>query len=418
MGRASSQRIGIVGSPVAGHIYSLAALGRALQARGHELFFFSLPDSSKLLVKEGLRPVLFGEREFPAGSWERHWSRVSRSSGWRAGCETLLLHRKVARVAARDLPALIRKHGLGALLVDENQLYGRSLAERAQIPFASVAGTAPLHRSPDGSRPPPIFSWRPASGSGGLLRWRNRVGFWAMDVASLAVSGLRSFPVSIEASLSRELRLLPLTREFDWGEPGAKGCYVGHFVDPSRPAPAFPFELLPNDRPLVFASLGTIHTAKRELYSRLAESVRGLPLTLVISEGRWRDAEPEHRQSDNVIFANYVPQLALLERASVVITHGGVHSVNESLYFGRPMLVLPLANDQPGMAARVEAAGCGISLRGAKAGVANIRAALQGLLAQPAFGERARALSEKIKAGGGPETAAGLVERWLETRRA
>lgn len=412
------QKIGILSSPVAGHVYALAALGRALQRRGHEIFFFSLADTGPLVAAEGLRPVLFGAGAFPAGSWEHRWRRVSRSSGWRAGLQTLLLHRKVARAAGRDIPSLIHELGLTAMLIDENQIYGRGLAERAGIPFASVAGTIPLHRAADGTRPPPIFSWRPGAGPGGFLRWRNRAGFWAMDLLGLAVSGLGSFPASIEASLSRELRLRPFTEEFDWEDANRTGSYVGHFVDPARHAPYFPFDRLPAKRPLIFASLGTIHNGRREIYSRLVESVRGLPVTLVISEGRWREAQPKWRESGNVIVASYVPQLGLLERASVVITHGGVHSIAESLYYGRPMLVLPQANDQPGGAARVAAAGCGIALSDSRVGSPLIRAALQRLLSDPAFAQNARALSEKVRAGGGPEAAAGLVERWLENRRA
>lgn len=56
---------------------------------------------------------------------------------------------------------------------------------------------------------------------------------------------------------------------------------------------------------------------------------------------------------DNVFVYPYVPQLEILQKASLFITHGGMNSVNESLYYGCPMLVIPMGNDQPRVAQQV-----------------------------------------------------------------
>ena len=59
---------------------------------------------------------------------------------------------------------------------------------------------------------------------------------------------------------------------------------------------------------------------------------------------------------------DFLPQVALLERAALLVTHGGNNSVTEALTAGVPMVVLPFSTDQFAGAAAVEAAGLGAAL--------------------------------------------------------
>lgn len=63
---------------------------------------------------------------------------------------------------------------------------------------------------------------------------------------------------------------------------------------------------------------------------------------------------------ENVIAVQHPPQLDLLKRAKMMITHGGASSVKECLYFGVPMIVIPIAYDMHGNAARVVYHGVGL----------------------------------------------------------
>ena len=56
----------------------------------------------------------------------------------------------------------------------------------------------------------------------------------------------------------------------------------------------------------------------------------------------------------NIWTYSYVPQLEVLQHTDLFITHGGMNSVNEAMYYGVPMLVMPVINDQPLNAAQVE----------------------------------------------------------------
>ncbi|MGE9290380.1 MAG: glycosyltransferase, partial [Puniceicoccales bacterium] len=56
--------------------------------------------------------------------------------------------------------------------------------------------------------------------------------------------------------------------------------------------------------------------------------------------------------SDNLQITRWVPQLALLRRAAVMVTHGGLNSIMECVNLSVPMVILPCQRDQPGNAAR------------------------------------------------------------------
>ena len=94
----------------------------------------------------------------------------------------------------------------------------------------------------------------------------------------------------------------------------------------------------------------------------------------------------------------------------MTISHGGLNTVLESLSHGVPMVVLPVTNDQPGVGARVEAAGVGRSISSSRLTVARLREAVRDVLADPAYRWRAEDLRGAIAAADGLNRAADIVE--------
>ena len=106
----------------------------------------------------------------------------------------------------------------------------------------------------------------------------------------------------------------------------------------------------------------------------------------------------------------YAPQLEILARASLTITHAGLNTVMQSLLFGVPMIALPITHDQPAIAARVAASGAGevFPIRNLTASV--LREAVKRVFRDENYRTRARELSESVKRAGGVERAATIVE--------
>jgi MGT family glycosyltransferase len=110
-----------------------------------------------------------------------------------------------------------------------------------------------------------------------------------------------------------------------------------------------------------------------------------------------------------VTIQSYVPQLEVLERAAVFVTHGGMNSVSESLHYGVPMVVIPQIGEQAIVGLQVQALGAGILLQPEAATAPALRASVRQLLADPAFREKAVLLRDSFEAAGGVARAAEAI---------
>lgn len=148
-----------------------------------------------------------------------------------------------------------------------------------------------------------------------------------------------------------ELVLAPAQLDFP-RRPIATRRYGGPCVNIERPEAPFEAAGLDDGRPLVFASFGSqAHRYPLDAaLSLLCAAARAQPsLSFVIATG----GRPLRDPPANVRAVARAPQLSLLRRAALMLSHGGLNGIKEALYFGVPLLVLPFAWDQPGNAARV-----------------------------------------------------------------
>jgi zeaxanthin glucosyltransferase len=190
------------------------------------------------------------------------------------------------------------------------------------------------------------------------------------------------------------------------------------FVGPARAdgvrgdAPEFPFELL-DDRPLVYVSGGGGHSVsfEAEPLLRIARSLEDREAQFVIAAPALvDDAALKAALPANAVLVGYAPQEALLERAAVFVTHGGANGFNEALTRGTPMLVLPLALEQPLQAVLAERSGVGRALDIAQAREAEYAAALRALLED---GEHRRC-AERVRTSYAATDSAGSIAQAIE----
>ena len=101
--------------------------------------------------------------------------------------------------------------------------------------------------------------------------------------------------------------------------------------------------------------------------------------------------------------------------AALTITHAGLNTVLESLRCGVPMVAIPIANDQPGVAARVAWTGSGAVVPLQRASVPRLRAAIARVWSDPAYRTNAQRLQQAISTAGGVARAADIVEQAINT---
>jgi MGT family glycosyltransferase len=184
-----------------------------------------------------------------------------------------------------------------------------------------------------------------------------------------------------------------------------------HNLQASVRATDAPYDLpdsLGGDGPLLYLSLGSLGSADVELMRTLVAELADAPYRVIVSKG------PQHdlfELAPNMTGAEFLPQTRVLPQVDLVITHGGNNTVTESLYFGKPMVVLPLFWDQYDNAQRVHDTGFGVRLDTYGHTARQLTAAIEGLLADETLRARLAAASSRLQRTPGTERAATLIEQ-------
>jgi zeaxanthin glucosyltransferase len=408
---------GVICPPVTGHINPVAAIGRALIRRGHQVTLFHVQDIECKAHSEGMQFAALGQRDFPTGKLAQSVLQLSNLSGKAALDYSVECACTLSNLILRDGPTAMEQGKLDAVLVDQNEPAGGSVAEYLRIPFLSVCTSLPLNREP--LIPPPFVGWGFRNST--LAKARNRIGYSIADRLIAPIQavlnryrkgwGLRQIQ-GPDDTFSQIASIAQLPREFDFPRDRLSPTfhYLGPwFDDKSSSGVAFPFEKL-DGRPIVYGSIGTLQSRNSGYFRIMAEACAGLDVQLVLSLGHGT-GEAALDLPGNPIVVNYAPQLELLERAAVTITHAGMNTMQQSLHFGVPAIAIPLAHDQPAIAARLSWTGAGIVIPPALLTPSRLRAAVQALLPESSmFRARAGALRESIRKSGGVERAADIAE--------
>jgi zeaxanthin glucosyltransferase len=159
--------------------------------------------------------------------------------------------------------------------------------------------------------------------------------------------------------------------------------------------------------------MGTLMNQLESVFSIILEASENLHAQLVLTLGGNLDPESFSSAQGNPVIVKYAPQLEVLKRASLCITAAGLNTINEALANGVPLVAIPITNDQPAAAARIEWSGVGKSIPIKRLTVARLRAALEQVLADPSYRENARRLQKEIAGLHGLERGCEVIESVL-----
>lgn len=168
----------------------------------------------------------------------------------------------------------------------------------------------------------------------------------------------------------------------------------------------------PGEGALVYVSLGSLGSADVALMRRLIDVLARTPHRYVVSAG------PQHQEfelADNMIGAEFLPQVSTLPHVDAVITHGGNNTVTECMWFGKPMIVMPIFWDQHDNAQRVHESGYGVRLPTYTFDDGELVDALTRVLSDNALRDACEAAGQRLRQTPGTALAADLIERVADT---
>lgn len=151
----------------------------------------------------------------------------------------------------------------------------------------------------------------------------------------------------------------------------------------------------------IYISLGTVFNQAMDFYKLCFKAFGNTDHTVVMSIGKQNQISDLGEIPKNFIVKNYVPQTEVLKYSKLFITHGGMNSTNEGLYYGVPLIVIPQSADQPIIAGQVANIGAGIKLQMQSLTASQLREAADHVLNHPSFHQAVANIRESFQKSGG-----------------
>ncbi len=165
-------------------------------------------------------------------------------------------------------------------------------------------------------------------------------------------------------------------------------------------------------RKTLYLCLGTMHGTLK-LYKKCLEALQNSPHQILVSVGNRVNVKDLGRVPSNIQVRNFVPQLKILQKVDASISHGGMNSVNESLYFGVPLVMIPLLNEQVINSSRVQELGAGIMLDKNHVNPDTLTQAIQKVLTDDNFKKNAHKIQDSLRDAGGYKRGVEEINRYL-----
>jgi MGT family glycosyltransferase len=405
-------------------MYPMSSLALELRRRGHEVTFFCVADAEGFFQTLNLDAVVVGRDQCPPGYTEEVFAHLGKLKGQAGVLYTIRIFGELVEMQFAQLPEKIRENDIDGLVIDQFSMGGGTIGDHLRLPYVHVANA--LMFNMERGVPPVNFGWgyetsAPAIARNAIVhalsRWKlqslrskinlQRVRWNLVPYRDFPNDAFRGHPQISQQPPAFEFPRQDLPADF-------------HFVGPlhqrmDREKTFFPWERL-DGRPIVYASMGTLQNRLDWIFEVILKACAGQNVQLVLSLGGRSDTT-RFPEGDAVI-VDYCPQIELLQRAAVCITHAGLNTVLESLAQGVPMVAIPITNDQPGVAARIAWSGTGVVVPPKHLNASRLAEALLRVLTTPSYRENALRLSREIHELNALQRASEIVERTLMEKSA
>ncbi|PSM47915.1 glycosyl transferase family 1 [Chroococcidiopsis sp. CCALA 051] len=410
--------IGILCLAATGHLNTIFPLGRELQRRKHQVTIFSDPRAKAKALAAGFNFCSIGFTPDENGKIQKNTTLANLSNIY----DTLQRFARIAETRLKTAPAIIAEQNVDALLVDLSVFEGGTIADYLNLPYVTICCMLPFYQD---SAIPPI----PTTGRYNPAWWaqlRNRAAYsllnrFAQPVWQIIADYRQKWKLPAYSQINDIFsHLAIITRHIPEFEFPRQLPPHFHFTGPfhqaiERQPVEFPFEQL-NGKPLIYASMGTLQNRFERVFHAIAAACVELDNQLVISLGGGLAPEAFPNLPGNPLVVKYAPQLELLEKASLNITHAGLNTTLESLDYGVPMVAIPITDDQPGVAARIAWVGAGEFVTLSRLNVSSLQNAIARVLTERSYKQNAVRLQKLIHKTGGVTHAADIIEQAVSTK--
>ena len=381
--------------PDYGHTNPTLGLVRELTARGHQVRYYSYEKFRSRIGAAGANFISCDGCDAQLGLSPEDGARIALDPAFSIHVlveTTLALDAMVCREMETERPDCI--------VADSMAAWGKAAALKLKIPFVSSTTTFAFNRESakimKQSLRQALKLLRSLPGINRDIRRLQRVGYPIKNFLQL-ISNDRDTETIVYTSPEFQ----PCAESFS-----EKYAFVGPLVIP--PESSF----RKKGKKLIYVSMGTVNNDMLELYSNCIKAFGNTETELLISAGESFDISSLGPLPENVRVERWVEQTAVLKEADVFLSHCGMNSASESLYFGAPVLCYPQTAEQRAVATRISQLGAGIVLPSASA--KDIRAGVNLLIKDDNYRLNAEKIGESFRRCGGAAAAADKIERLIK----
>mgnify|MGYP003462098661 FL=1 len=376
--------------PAHGHTNPTLGVVKELVSRGHQVWYYSYNIMREKIESAGATFISCDDYDTEQNLSAKDATRVGKDLAFSTKIlvdTTLALDDKVCREMTELKPDCI--------VADSMALWGKAVALKLGIPFVSSTTTFAFNQ-----HSAKIMK----QGLGDLLKM-----LFVMPKTSKQVKRLKDkgYPVNnildIIGNDDNTHTIVYTSPEFQPCSETFSEKYA--FVGPSiRPTTE---EIEKKRDKLIYISMGTVNNDMMPFYKSCISALTKTDYQVIMSVGNLVSIEDFGRLPENISVYSHVDQIAVLEKADVFVSHCGMNSVNESLYFEVPLVMLPQTSEQKGVAERVSQLGAGIKFD--KSDGASVLRAINKILSVDTYKQNAKKIAEGFKNSSGAKGAADKI---------
>ena len=418
--------------PLASHAMATLKIAKTLRSAGHTVVYVSIGVETAIVRDNGFVQEVILADEAPGGM---RFSNRSQRQTERFFRENLP---RIVNRLERAFDGMVAKYKFELALVDRNHVFSALPLYGRGVKPVMIWATLPADRRP--GIPPLTSAILPTRTVLGRLRVNLE---WVLTSANAwkSIRAMGLSPIVKDLARRNDFPRERLTRGplgWELQIPEVVACaecfdvspaahpmrhYLGPCIDFERREPDFDWALLTPGRKLAYCALGTsghVYPGALAFLGRVVEALRGLEgWDVVLAAGDFYQdvAETIARASvPHIVVVRDAPQLALLKRADVMLTHGGLGSIKECVHFGVPMVVFPGFSDQLGNGARVAHHQLGAVGDLGRSSAADIRALVTQVTSSPAIRANLTRMQQAFAASDQDEAIRALVDQLLDSR--
>ena len=393
-------RVWFYNIPFHGHVNPTLPLMRELVRRGEDVIYFSSPAFEKVISATGARYRAYEN----LGAFEQS----------RAATHIIHLGNLVADTTYALLPEVlstVEAEKPDYMIFDMSAPWGGIASRRYGIPALASFPHLP-------------FYWRTILNDRRVLRKglqsiKPGYGYWRKlqrQTAKIVKDFKLRDPKDINVlSSSAELNIVFSTRYFQPYEQhfDESYLYVGPEIETNRQEA--PLEIKKDEgQLLIYIAVGTVYRANLQFFQHCLQAFDDKRYRGIMSVGRAVDPADLGPVPKNFTIKQYLPQLAILQNADVFITHGGMNSISEAVYYGVPMIVVPNTIEQALNAARVEQLHAGVYLEPDRLSVEKLLQAVESVLADQETRHGLEEIKHSFAEAGGVQRAADAIQTFKQ----